>query len=61
MGCLGTLFFKNKFYCYLLAFANFQKQIKFYATFSNFVSESQTIQTYFSTLFYIGICAVNHN
>lgn len=28
----------------------FQKQIRFYRTFSNFISESQTIWTYFSTL-----------
>jgi hypothetical protein len=29
----------------------FQKQIRFYLTFSNFISKSQNIQTSFSTLF----------
>jgi len=45
----------------LLVLTIFQKQIKFYSTFFNFVSESQTLQTSFSILFYLEIRAINYS
>jgi hypothetical protein len=39
----------------------FQKQIRFYLTFSNSILETQTIQTSFSTLFYLGIRVINYS
>jgi hypothetical protein len=49
---LWHVWMRIEFEFYLLfAVRVFQKQIRFYSTFSNFISESQTIQTYVSTLF----------
>jgi hypothetical protein len=45
----------------LFVFAIFQRQIRFYSTFSNFVSGSQTIKTYFSILFFLEIRTLNYN
>jgi hypothetical protein len=60
-GMFGFFFFKKDFYWYLLVFTIFQKQIKFYLTFFNFVLRSQTIKTSFSTLFCLEIHAVNYS
>jgi hypothetical protein len=51
--CIDEGIFGNKknldFICYSVRV--FQKQIRFNITFSNFISKSRTIQTYFLTLF----------
>jgi hypothetical protein len=57
-GMFGCIVFQKQI---LLVFVIFQKQIRFYPTFSNFVSRSQTSQTFFSTLFCLEIWTVNYS